>query len=399
MIKEKTKPERVGKRTGILKRYFPKRYKRVRVILIVVGALIAIRIALPYLVLHLVNKRLANMPGYYGHVEDVDLAIWRGAYKLKGAYLDKVDSTGKRTPFFETRYVDLSVEWHSLFRGRVVGKMYFQDPVMRFVKEAITPEQLSDDEDQFRDLRKDLMPLEINRLEVDNGQIHYVDPGSHPPVDVYLENTHILASNLINVQDTSLLPAHAMATANVYGGEARCEMKLDLLAQYATFDMNLEMKSIDLTRLNEFFQAYAKVDVNKGTFGLYAEIASKQGTYTGYVKPIIQDLDVLGHEDREDNVLRKIWEGLVGLAGEVLSNQPKDQVATKIPIEGDLDESHVGILTALVQVLRNAFIQALQPSLDYEISIQSVEQQPDKKGLKDLFERKEPKKKKEKPGP
>jgi len=132
-------------------------------------------------------------------------------------------------------------------------------------------------------------------------------------------------------------------------------------------------------KLNEFFQAYAKVDVNKGTFGLYTEVAAKDGKFKGYVKPLIQDLDILGKEDRNDNIFRKIWEGLAGGIGEIFQNQSKDQVATKIPFEGLLKNPDTDTWEAIAQILQNAFIRAIQPSIDQEINIQTVDQAKAKK--------------------
>ncbi len=55
--------------------------------------------------------------------------------------------------------------------------------------------------------------------------------------------------------------------------------------------------------------------------------------FTGYVKPLIKDLDVLGKEDRKDNLLRKLWEAIAGGAGKLFENKSKDQVATKFPLK------------------------------------------------------------------
>jgi hypothetical protein len=117
-------------------------------------------------------------------------------------------------------------------------------------------------------------------------------------------------------------------------------------------------------------------------------VASKEGKFRGYVKPIMKDLDVLGAEDRDDNLFQKMWEGLVGGAGQVLKNQPEDQVATKIPFEGDLSKPDADVWTTVVNVLQNAFVHAIQPSIDHEINIASIKnnEKDEKKGLlKRLF--------------
>src|SRR5688572_18453243 len=106
-----------------------KRKRFLTITLAVIAALIAIRLALPFIVLHYANKTLANMHGYYGRIQDIDLAIIRGAYKIDSIYLNKVDSvTRKQTPFFSASVVDLSIEWKALFHGSLAGELIFQNP-------------------------------------------------------------------------------------------------------------------------------------------------------------------------------------------------------------------------------------------------------------------------------
>jgi hypothetical protein len=358
-----------------------KRKKTVKILLVVVVVLVAIRLALPYIILHYANKELASMEGYYGHIEDVDLALIRGAYQIDSIYLNKVDSvSGKQTPFFGAKLIDLSIEWKALFNGSIVGEVIMDEPMLRFTKDKVEPKTVRKDSTDFKELSDDLMPLNINRFEAKNGRIQYIDDNSKPKVDIQLDNAYILALNLRNSYDSSeLLPASIEARANVYGGSLSLNCKLNPLAKIPTFDMNAEVKETQLTAVNDFFQAYAKADVNKGTFGLYTELAAKEGKFSGYVKPLIKDLDVLGKEDRKDNILRKLWEGIVGGVGEIFENQPKDRLATKIPLQGTVKELDTNVWYAIGVVLQNAFIQALQPSLDQEINIQTVGNEKDEK--------------------
>lgn len=343
--------------------------------------LIIIRLILPYVVLKLVNDRLTKIKGYYGHVVDIDIALIRGAYQIDSIYLNKVDTiTNKQTPFFSASLVDLSVEWKALLKGSIVGEVVMERPMITFTKDKVEPKSVRNDSSSFKNLKDDLMPLQINRIEINNGIIKYLDESSNPKVDIALTNAYVLALNLRNSYDsTSLLPASLNATADVYEGKLSLNAKLNPLADDPTFDMNAEIKDTNLVKLNEFFQAYAKVDVNKGKFGLYTEVAAKDGKFKGYVKPLIQDLDILGKEDRNDNILRKIWEGLAGGIGEIFQNQSKDQVATKVPFEGSLKNPDTDTWEAIAQILKNAFIRAIQPSIDQEINIQTVDQAKAKK--------------------
>ncbi len=361
--------------------------KSVKIILGLVLLLVVLRLILPYFVLRYANKTLAEMDGYYGHVEDIDIALIRGAYKLDSIYLNKVDTaTDKQSPFFAASGVDLSIEWKALFHGSLVGELVFEKPRLTFTKDKVEPKDVRKDSTDFRELKDDFMPLQVNRCEINNGELQYRDETSKPKVDIKLTNLYALALNLKNSYDSSaLLPATIQAHARVYEGSFDFWMKLNPLAEDPTFDMNADLKNTNLVLLNDFFQAYAKVDVNKGNFGMYTEVAAKDGQFTGYVKPVIKDLDVLGKEDRKDNIFQKLWEALVGLTGEVFKNQPKDQVATKIPFEGRLDNPKADVWETVINVLENAFVRAIQPSIDHEITIASVEHKENKKEDKENF--------------
>ena len=371
-----------------------------KILLIVLAVLIVIRIILPYVVLHYANKSLANMKGYYGHIEDIDLALIRGAYKIDSIYLNKVDTvSNKQTHFFSAEMIDLSVEWKALFHGSIVGELVFEKPTLKFLKDKVEPKDLRNDSTDFKKLLDDFMPLSINRFQINHGQIQYIDQFSSPPVDVKMTDVNVLALNLKNSYDsTALLPATVRADADIYEGTMDFNLKLNPLADKATFDMNAEIKGTNLVLLNDFFKAYANIDVNKGTFGMYTEVAAKEGSFTGYVKPIVKGLDVYGPEDKNDNIFRKIWEALAGGASEVLENQPKDQFATKIPFEGKLDNPQANIWQTIANILQNAFINALQPSIDNEINIGSIDNKKKEKKtfLQKVFGKKDEDKKNDK---
>ncbi|MFT7963067.1 hypothetical protein, partial [Salmonella enterica] len=61
-------------------------------ILLALGLLlILLHLALPHLVRNFLNEKMADMGDYQGHVEDVDLVWWRGAYQVEGLLIEKKD--------------------------------------------------------------------------------------------------------------------------------------------------------------------------------------------------------------------------------------------------------------------------------------------------------------------
>src|SRR5687768_7215885 len=160
-----------------------KREKRNHLLTIAIGIIVivlAFRLILPYWVLDFVNKRLADIRGYYGQVEDIDIALFRGAYVVDGIYINKLDTaTQKQTPFFSSPIVDISIEWKSLFKGRIVSEMDFHSPALRFTEGKAEPEQLEKDTNDFRRMLKTFTPFKVNRdrkstrLNSSHGYISY----------------------------------------------------------------------------------------------------------------------------------------------------------------------------------------------------------------------------------
>ncbi len=377
-------------------------------ILTIALLLIILRLIFSPLATRVANDYLGGkLPGYYGHLDCIHFAFFRGAYQVEGMYLDKIDSaTHKQTPFVEVKLIDLSLEWKALLNGKIVGELFFDSPIVNFTKDKVEPAQVVKDSSTFKQLLDIGMPLDINRFEIENGQVHYKDLTSSPLVDISMNDIYVIAENLRNTVDPmQVLPSSIDANATVYGGKVDLKVNLNLLEDAPTFDLKAECKNLNLPDLNSFFKAYGKFTVEKGDFSVYSEVAAKDGGFKGYVKPLIKDLKVLGSSDKDESPLVKLWEGIIDAVAWILKNKKEDQLATKIPLEGRFTDPKPNIIYTIFAMLRNGWIEALNPSLDYEININSVgakdtrtagEKFKDKKkGRKENRERAKQEKKKE----
>jgi uncharacterized protein involved in outer membrane biogenesis len=249
--------------------------------LIVAGSLllliVAIHLILPSVLLRYVNRQLSKIEGYKGSVEDIDIAIFRGAYTIKDIRLDKL--SGKIPhPFFKADIIDLSVEWKALFNGRIVAEIEVENPVLNFVKGPTKATSQTGIDKDWTEVVDNLIPLKLNRFEINNGEIHYRDLHSSPKVDIFTNNVHIIAENLSNAKHKKEeLPSTAKAEADVYGGQVTLDMKIDPLNKQPSFDMNAKLTEVNLVKLNDFLKAYGNFDVEKGSLQLYTEAAAKDG--------------------------------------------------------------------------------------------------------------------------
>jgi hypothetical protein len=205
------------------------------------------------------------------------------------------------------------------------------------------------------------------------GQIHYRDFHSKPTFDIYTRQVHILAENLSNAEkNKELLPSTITASADVYGGKATASMKMDALAKTPTFDGKAKLEGLNLANLNNFIDAFAKFDIKSGEISIYTEAAAKNGKITGYTKPIIKNLKVLNWEKDKEKPLKIAYEAVVEAVTWIFKNHNKEQLATKVEFEGNIKNPNIDIWYLIGQVLKNAFIQALYPSLENSVNINSV---------------------------
>src|SRR5688572_30340518 len=142
--------------------------RRKKIVLTTVGvillALVVLRLFLPTIVLNYVNKQLTLIDGYRGHVEDIDIALWRGAYQIKNIKLDK---TGGKVPvpFFEAALIDLSVEWKALFHGKIVAEIETEKPKLNFVKGPTKESSQTKIDKDWTVVVDKLIPFKLNRFE------------------------------------------------------------------------------------------------------------------------------------------------------------------------------------------------------------------------------------------
>ncbi|GAO43998.1 DUF748 domain-containing protein [Flavihumibacter petaseus] len=350
--------------------------------------LVVLRILLPGILLRYVNRQLTRIDGYTGHVEDIDVALFRGAYTIDSIRLDK--KSGKiPVPFFSAHEIDISIEWRALFNGKIVAEIEADRPKLNFVKGPTEATSQTDIDKDWTDVVDKLMPFKLNHFQVNNGEVHYRDFHSSPKVDVLAQHIEISARNLSNAKrDKDALPSPVTATADVYDGKVTVNMKMNALAKQPTFDLNTRMTTLSLVKLNDFLKAYGNFDVEKGTISLYTEAAAKDGRISGYTKPVIKDLKVVNWKEDKENPAKLVWESIVEGVAWVLNNKKEDQIATRAKFEGNIKDPDVNAWVIVGQLLRNAFIEALYPSLENSVNINSVGKQDEKKTfLQEIFDK------------
>jgi hypothetical protein len=241
-----------------------------------------------------------------------------------------------------------------------------EQPELNFVDSSEESSSQTGAGGPWLEMLKDLFPFKINKAVIRDGSVHFRAFERKPAVDVFIGDLQATADNLTNIRDetTPLLSTVKASGLAMGSGRFEYEMKLDPFSYRPTFEMAIRLLRLDVTKLNDFARAYGGVDFERGFFDLVVEVNAREGLLNGYVKPLFRNLKVLSPQDlKEDNPLEFFWEAVVGITTKLLSNPPRDQLATEIPLTGDLTAPQTNVFTVVMNVFRNAFIRAYLPKL------------------------------------
>jgi len=344
---------------------------------ILVSVLVVVRVSLPYATQWYINKILSQPGEYDGRVGDVDLMLWRGAYSLEHVLLYKANGQVDK-PLFKADKVEFTLNWNQLLNGAASGSVHLSRPEINFVDGTTSDKSQVGKNEDWLNIANQLFPLSIDRLQVEGGRIGFYNPDTLPVIDISLHDIQGHISNLVN---SSALSDNRIATANIKGqtaqqGTLNLEAKLNPATHKPTFDINIRADNVALVNFKNVLDTYAPFDLEAGSLTLAAEIAAEDGNVKGYIKPIFHHVEVFSWEgDIEqdgDGIIEGTIEILSAFVTELFENQSEDQVATRIPLEGNVNRPDTDVLSALGAIIENAFIQAFNGDIEGSVALDTL---------------------------
>ncbi len=345
---------------------------------IFVALLVIARLAAPFVIKKVVNDKLAAMPEYHGHISGVGLSLWRGAYQFEGLHIVKRGAGKGAEPLLHIPETDIMVDWKALFDGKITARVKLVEPRVNFVAAKSEKETTTDPPVSIAQTLHELVALEINKFEVVNGRVTYLDEREKPKVDLHLANLDLTirdlrtrpGDNAEKRPTTGELTAHVQKTGRLKAG-----FRANMFApDHPDVDGELALRRLPLTELTDFTRAYAGFDFEAGTMSVFSELAVARDRVSGYVKPIISGkkvLDLKGN-DEGDNVIELAWEAFVAGVTSILENGSTDDVATRVTFQGKLDNPNVSVMGAVFSLLGNAFLKAILPGVENRVSLASI---------------------------
>lgn len=345
---------------------------KTRWILLAVAAVVLVgtRLILPGLLKTGINRTLERDPELGGRVETVDLHMLRGAGAISGLLVLSVD--GK--PLLTAESVEFSLQWSSLLRAELKARIKIRSPRLNWVKAAPKPPPADQPPVTTQQKAGRAFPFEIARLEVTDGTLRYQDPAADPKLDVFIDGLDLVATDISNRR--RLAPVATLDASGRPMGVGRLTLhaRFDTMAAKPRFDLEGKVQDFPLAAVEDLIRAYGGVYVSSGTLDLYTEVAVKDGSFTGYVKPFIKDLE-FAPKGTKGLKMREMIKGEVAqYMNDLLENHRKGSAATKIEFSGKVDHPKVDAWEIVRGAFGHAFTKSLKPGIENSVENELAKQ-------------------------
>jgi hypothetical protein len=121
--------------------------------------------------------------------------------------------------------------------------------------------------------------------------------------------------------------------------------------------------------MSKIFQAYGKFDIKGGNFSFYSEMMVRNNRVQGYVKPIFKNMEVTDvRTPTPKSLFRKFYVRAVKVVTKVLKKQAARASGDRDRYFRSPGRSPHKPGADLVNLIRNAFIKAVLPGFEREVS-------------------------------
>jgi hypothetical protein len=209
----------------------------------------------------------------------------------------------------------------------------------------------------------------IKEFQIRRSEFAYVDREKNPNFKVFLSDSQITLKNYSNHEEQG--PAQVTLRGKFLGtGQAKIDATFLAEEGGPHLDANLAIENTDMTAMNNLLLAFGRFDVKQGVFTVFSQLNVKNGEVSGYVKPMFSNLKIYDwQKDKSKPILHQAYElGLAG-ASHIFKNGSTQQVATKVDLSGKLKNPNANTWQAIVEIVQNAFIQAILPGFDRQAQL------------------------------
>lgn len=320
----------------------------------------------PFLPGYILRRSLRNVKSISVSADRIRLVPFKFKIVVGKLLIQQQSSLSDPGVYLSIRDLKIDVVAARLWSGEICATIFCADPDVAVIKEMFADLSVQPGNPL---LRLNIgMDITIDKVTLTNGRVRYSDTTISPAWSVSVDQIDLTAMDISTAPDRQSNAA-LNVRARIYEGIFQATMTVDLLSHTPDFVLDTDLSGVNMLLLNDFFQRYGRFDVSSGSMAMRSEIKAMAGKFGGYVESVIEDLHVLGPEDKNDNILRYLWEGLVGLVLDIMKDHRTDELKTRIEFEKPFKDPEVQVGKAVGEVLANAFLHGLTPYLRNEVKI------------------------------
>ena len=333
--------------------------------------LVAIRMVLPSIILSETNKFLSSFSKDYTlHIDDLDLALFRGAYRFEGV-------TGKmhkyNEPFLKLDRIDISLAWRELLKGKLQTDIVIDG--MKFLLSTELLNVVKGNKDTSKKDAKNagdkLFPMEVSRIDIKNSELQIGDVEGLPPELRWRVSQ--IEGRLTNAVPTKEDPISLITLK----GALFDKSDLKVLAQYKVLETPIawysaiELRNFELSNANELLKRKVALTFKAGSLDLYGEVKGEKNKIEGYVKPFMKKADIVG-DTKDFSTLKHFGiEVATATANIILRTTSQHVVATKVEFNYQNSKFDWNASKAISEAVKNGFQSKLEPGIENQYGLKN----------------------------
>jgi hypothetical protein len=331
------------------------------------GLLVALaiftKILLDPIAAHITRKRLNEPESIIGNFQSVHVTLFPPGYELHHLKIIEARGGDWRHPLFYAESTRVLLEWRQLWHAEFVAHLHLDElKIVVTVRPAQAPKQVppkAESQNVGAALEK-LMPAWVDQVKVHEGEFLFRDPVATRHPEIWVHDIELAAENMSTKM--KLARGH-LATVSVRAtlgrsGAVRFFASADLFAAKPEFAGELSVRGWKVAELYALEEPATKLQTPKGTLDISAKFKAQGGAISGWIKPVLKNVEVRPTEDSFGNRL-KAWVADQGL--HLFSDRVPEGSAfeTIIPIKGRLDRIDTQLWPTIMGVVRNSLVEGI----------------------------------------
>lgn len=342
--------------------------------------LVAVRAALPHILLRQLNNKLSQLEGpFCAHMADLDISLIRGRYFAQDLTVSrwKPDRSACRDEVLRVGSLDVGLSWAQLLKGRARLNVEARLPELSYdefqaaVKAHKKGDAQRDAAKQAKDAADVLIPWRIDSLALSGGRIHLKLLGSKESA-VTLDNAEGMISGIENSRQTST-PTFFRLKANVMkSARLLVTGSANMGGETPSWDVDYGVERVALTQANPILMNRAPISFTTGLMDVFGEAAGKGTRMQGYTKLLFRDVDVVSDAEKFESIKHGLVEIIGSLFFIVAKNDRRQNAGTIINFGTEDGEFKVDVAGTIKSALAHrSGKRPVTPGIENRLSIEN----------------------------